>query len=77
MNRALTLELPTAEQLGVLKDHIQRQLNSRVRDFRLSIRDDGLVLEGHTHTYHAKQLAQHAVMAAIDVPIRANDIEVR
>lgn len=76
MNPALTIEFPTEEELGELEDHIQRQLNSRVRDFRLSMRDDGLVLEGCTHTYHAKQLAQHAVMAAIDLPIRANEIEV-
>lgn len=76
MNHALTLELPTDKQLGELEEHIQRQLNSRVRYFRLSIRDGGLVLEGHTHTYHAKQLAQHAVMEAVDVPIRANEIKV-
>jgi hypothetical protein len=74
MNRALMLELPTEEQLGDLAEHIQRKLNGRVRDFRVSIRDDGLVLEGHTHTYHAKQLAQHAVMEAVDVPIRSNEI---
>ncbi len=37
---------------------------------------DGLVLEGHTHTYYAKQLAQHAVMEAVDLPIHANEIVV-
>jgi hypothetical protein len=35
---------------------------------------DGVVLEGQTHTYHAKHMAQHARMEAIDLPIHANDI---
>ena len=67
---------PTPEMLGNLEQHVQRQLNGRVRAFRLSMRDDGLILEGHTKTYYTKQLAQHAVMRVIDLPIRANDIEV-
>jgi hypothetical protein len=36
-----------------------------------------LVLCGHAHTYYAKQLAQHAVMEASSLPIRANEIDVR
>ena len=47
-----------------------------VRDFRLVFRDQGLVLRGHVHTYYAKQLAQHAVMEASSLPIRANEMEV-
>jgi hypothetical protein len=35
-----------------------------------------LVLRGHAHTYHAKQLAQHAVMEASSLPIRSNELEV-
>jgi len=72
----LTLDLLTQETLGDLEQHIQSRLNGRVRDLRLSLRDRSLVLEGHARTYHAKQLVQHAVMAAVDVPISANDIEV-
>jgi hypothetical protein len=71
-----TLDLPTAEALSELEQHVQRRLNGRVRDFRLSLRDDGLVLKGYARSYYAKQLAQHAVMEAVDVPINANDIEV-
>ena len=70
-------DLRTPETLGELEQHVQRQLNGRVRAFRLSMRDDGLILEGHTNTYYTKQLAQHAVMRAVDLPIRANDIEVK
>jgi hypothetical protein len=52
------------------------RLNGRVRDLRLLLYTDGLVLLGRAATFHAKQLAQHAVMAATRLPILANDIEV-
>jgi hypothetical protein len=42
----------------------------------ITYEDGGLVLMGLAMTYHAKQLAQHAAMEAVDVPIRANEIEV-
>ena len=64
------------ETLGQVEQHVQRRLNGQVREFRLSLRNGGLVLEGRTKTYHAKQLTQHAVMEAVDLPICANEIEV-
>jgi hypothetical protein len=72
----LTRDVPTPEALGELEAHVQSQLSGRIRDFRLSTREGGLVLEGYTCTYYAKQLAQHAVMEAVDLPIRGNEIEV-
>jgi hypothetical protein len=45
-------------------------------DFQLVFRNNGLVLRGRVHTYYAKQLAQHAVMEASSLPIRANEMEV-
>jgi len=65
-----------SESLAHIEAHLRRRLNGRVRNFRLSVRDGGLVLEGHTASFYAKQLAQHAVMEAVDVPIRANKIQV-
>lgn len=59
-----------------LEARVQCRLNGRVRDFRLSVRDNGFVLQGRAHTYYAKQLAQHAVLEATSVPILANEIEV-
>jgi hypothetical protein len=47
-----------------------------VRDLQVLGRDNGLVLKGHSRTYYAKQLAQHAVMEATQLPILANEIEV-
>ncbi len=56
---------------------VQSRLAGRIRDLRVRIRADGIVLEGRAPTYHAKQLAQHAVMELAELPILANDIEVR
>jgi hypothetical protein len=59
-----------------LETHLQARLHGRVRDLRLLVRDHGLVLQGHAHTYYAKQLAQQAVMEASQLPIVANEIAV-
>jgi hypothetical protein len=60
-----------------LESLLQCRLGSRVRDLRVHYYADGLVIQGRAATYHAKQLAQHAAMELADVPILANDIEVR
>ena len=65
---------PQAEHLEAL---VQRRLGNRVRDFRLVLRPNGVILQGRASTYHAKQLAQHAAMELVRLPIVANDIEVR
>ena len=66
----------TRETLARIEEHVRCRLAGLVRDFQLVFRDQGLVLRGHTHTYYAKQLAQHAVMEASSLPIRANEMEV-
>jgi hypothetical protein len=50
------------EEVAQLEAHAQNQLNGRVRNLRLAVRDNGLILQGQAHTYYAKQLAQHVVM---------------
>jgi hypothetical protein len=65
---------PSCEHLELL---VQRRLGSRVRDLRVLVRQDGVILQGRAGTYHAKQLAQHAAMELTALPILANDIEVR
>jgi hypothetical protein len=68
---------PTSrEALDELEDYVQCCLGGRIRDFGVLVQSGGLVLRGYTHSYHAKQLAQHRVMEVTDVPILANDIEV-
>ena len=61
----------------LLAFQLQRRLGSRVRDLRVLVRHDGMILKGWTSTYHAKQLAQHAAMDLADMRIVANEIEVR
>jgi hypothetical protein len=67
----------TPETLAELEKLICQRLGGRLRDFRLSIRDAGLVLSGNTRSHYARQLAQHALMDMSQSPITANEIEVR
>jgi hypothetical protein len=78
MSQALTQEIHGALQtrLDRLADRLSVQLYGRVRGLSLRFCDGGVILIGFAQTYHAKQLAQHAVMREVDLPIVANDIEV-
>ena len=59
-----------------LEGMLIRRLGNRVRDLRVIVLPAGLILQGRTATYHAKQIAQHAAMELADLPIVANEIEV-
>jgi hypothetical protein len=65
-----------AEEIERIGNRIRHQLSGRLRDFRMEVLDAGLILSGRARTYYAKQLAQHAVMVASDLPILRNEIEV-
>jgi osmotically-inducible protein OsmY len=66
----------TDRALDHLEARIRCRLSRQIRDFRLLVHDNGVILQGSTQTYYAKQLAQHAVMAVTKLPILANQIEV-
>ncbi len=66
----------TQECMSRLESTLQNRLSGRVRDLRLEIGDRGLVLRGRARTYHAKQLAQHGLMAETSLPLVANEIVV-
>jgi hypothetical protein len=70
-----------AEALPSRAEQVEAQvlsrLGGRIRDLQVVVRDDGLILKGRAPTYHAKQLAQHAVLEIGWLPLLANDIEVR
>ena len=76
MNEQAHTDTEMGETLARIEEHVRYRLTGLLRDFHLVIRDRGLVLRGHVHTYYAKQLAQHAVMEASSLPIRANEMEV-
>jgi hypothetical protein len=71
-----TVDLSVAGGLETLEELIRSRLSGSVREFALSVEEKGIVLRGRVCTYHAKQLALHAVMEATDLPIAANNIEV-
>jgi len=76
----MTAQLIDQSENGILDAAmaaVKHRLGSRVREFRLLVLGEGLILLGQTTTYHAKQLAQHVVMEATTMKIVANDIEVR
>ena len=71
-----TVPSMTALNLSHLEVCLQRKLGGRIRDLQLLLLECGIILRGFAHTYHAKQLAQQAVMSETCVPILANEIEV-
>jgi hypothetical protein len=64
------------EQIDQLVTSVQSQLGTRVCDLRLLLLDGGFVLQGRARTHYAKQLAQHAVMNATELPLLDNEIQV-
>jgi hypothetical protein len=68
---------PVGPPKDELESLLQRRLGNRVRDLSVLVLPAGIILQGRTATYHAKQLAQHAAMEICSQPILANDIEVR
>ncbi len=59
-----------------LEAQVLRRVGGRVRDLRVLVRHNGVILRGRCTTYHAKQIAQHTAMELTGLPILANDIEV-
>ena len=44
-----------------LTARVEQRTGRRVRDLRVELCPEGVVLRGHAPTYHVKQLAQHGV----------------
>lgn len=76
----ISTQRPSAPSLPTLANGleavIRQRLGNRVRDLRVVVEAEGVVLQGQTATYHVKQIAQHAAMEAAGLPILANRIEV-
>lgn len=68
--------MPDGGMLGEVTDHVNRRVHGRVRQLKLAIASDGVILTGRTDSFHVKQLAQQAVMESVALPIRTNAIEV-
>jgi hypothetical protein len=70
-----TLFTPTETER--LEGLLTRRLGSRIHGLRIIFEQTGVILRGRSETYHAKQIAQHAVMEFTAAPILANEIEVK
>jgi hypothetical protein len=66
----------TPESLTEIEQAVRQRLGGQLSEFRLSIRDAGLVLAGRARSHHAKQLVQHALIEMTPAPISANEIQV-
>jgi len=73
---AAEVKMAQPDEVTELETQVHSRLNGMLKSFRLSRKENGLILEGQARTYYAKQLAQHAIMQATSVPILANEIEV-
>lgn len=60
-----------------LEGYIERRASGRIRDLHVVWSEDRIILQGRSRTYHAKQLAQQAVLDVTDgYPLLTNQIEV-
>ena len=60
-----------------IEGHIETRANGRIRDLHVVCSDDSIILQGRSRTYHAKQLAQQAVLDLTDgYPLLTNLIVV-
>lgn len=55
---------------------VQSRTGSRIRDLRVEVRGEEVVLTGRTSTYYAKQLATHATLGEISPRSLTNAIDV-
>jgi hypothetical protein len=76
MKQRRASDTATIECLAQTEERVRSRLTGLVRDFQLVLFEQGLILRGRARNYHAKQLAQHAVMEATSLSIRVNEIEV-
>jgi len=63
-------------ELDGLAELVRRRLAGRIRDLRLVLRENGIVLQGRACSYYGKQLAQHEVLRVANAARLVNEIEV-
>jgi len=56
----------TTELAERLEGYIEQKASGRIRDLHVVCSDDTIILQGRSRTYHAKQLAQQAVLDLTD-----------
>ncbi len=68
------------ESPNSLQEHVEQLVRSRtggmIRELKVEVLSDSIVLSGCTATYYTKQLATHAALGLLDDTTLTNDIEV-
>ncbi|GAC1463346.1 MAG: hypothetical protein NVSMB9_00720 [Isosphaeraceae bacterium] len=60
-----------------IEGYIERRASGRIRDLHVVYNENAIILQGRSRTYHAKQLAQQAVLDLTDgFPLLTNEIVV-
>jgi hypothetical protein len=57
-------------------EQLQLRLRGMVFNLRVTVCSKGLILQGQSRTYYAKQMAQHLAMSSLSVRIASNEIVV-
>ncbi len=70
------LEYHPRSAIPRLESLVRTRSFGRVRDLRLELSGEGLILHGRATSYYVKQLAQQAVLEAGSLSLLANEIEV-
>ena len=65
------------QDLDRLEALVRGEVTGRVRDLRLELHGEGLVLRGYARSYYAKQLAQTVVLEVLGKTLLVNEIEVQ
>jgi hypothetical protein len=76
-SRGCGRSLSTRDLAERLEGYIELKASGRIRDLHVVCSDDTIILQGRSRTYHAKQLAQQAVLDVTDGhTLLTNQIEV-
>jgi osmotically-inducible protein OsmY len=75
--RSYEQSLSASGEIATVAAHLAQHLRGRLRDASVTIHRGGVVIRGTTKSYYVKQLAQHAVMKHVSLPIVANEIDVQ
>lgn len=69
-------ESPVDDLVARVERIVRCRTGGRIRDLRVEVQGDDVIISGIACTYYAKQLATHAALGELDAGTLCNDIEV-
>jgi hypothetical protein len=69
-----TLSAPRSSTEMLVADTVRSRTGGRIRQLRVCIQGDRLVISGETSTFYDKQLASHAALESTQALIVQNDL---